>query len=253
MRSQEMTKKQVNSELEQLRQRNAELEKLEYDHKRTEEKLRIYQEQLRSLASKLLLTEERERRRLASDIHDSISQNLAISKIELDELRRSFSSSSLEQHLKKISGLINKTIQQIRSMTFELSPPVLYDIGIEAAIEYLVKRMQKQFGIHIHFTDDKQSKKLNEDLRVLVFRAVQELLFNVVKHARTQKVRVSIARTTILKFALKTMGLDLTLPKSIPAWIEREGSVCSASRSGCNISTAVLRLSPSPVKGLGSP
>ena len=59
MRSQEMTKKQLKRELEELRQRNAELEKLEYDHKRAEEKLCIYQEQLRSLLSKLLLTEER--------------------------------------------------------------------------------------------------------------------------------------------------------------------------------------------------
>jgi len=50
-------------------------------------------------------------------------------------------------------------------MTFELSPPVLYGIGLEAAIEHLAKRMRKQFGIHIHFTDDKQSKKCNMKLR----------------------------------------------------------------------------------------
>ncbi len=164
------------------------------ERKRAEEKLRIYQGQLRSLASELLLTEERQRRRLASDIHDSISQNLAISKIELDELRKSISSSSISHHLNKIGGLISQAIEQIRSMTFDLSPPILYGIGLEAAIEDLAEKMQKQFGIHIHLADDKQSKVLNEDLRVLVFRAVQELLFNVVKHARTQEARVSLAR-----------------------------------------------------------
>jgi PAS domain S-box-containing protein len=193
------------------------------ERKRAEEKLRIYQEQLRSLASELLLTEERERRRLASDIHDSISQNLAISKIELDELRRSTSSSSLERHLKKISGLINQTIQQIRSMIFELSPPILYGIGLEAAIEYLAERMEKQFGIHIHFTDDKQSKELNEDLRVLVFRAVQELLFNVVKHARTQKVRVSIARNcNDIKICVEDDGIGFDIAEIDPC-LDRAG------------------------------
>jgi PAS domain S-box-containing protein len=193
------------------------------ERKRAEEKLRIYQEQLRSLASELLLTEERQRRRLASHIHDSISQNLAISKIELDELRKSISSYSLAQHLNKISGLINQAIEQIRSMTFELSPPVLYGIGLEAAIEYLAERMERQFGIHIHFADDKQSKVLSEDLRILIFRAVQELLFNVVKHAQTREVRVSISRNRDdIKICVEDDGIGFDIAEIDP-YLDREG------------------------------
>jgi signal transduction histidine kinase len=165
----------------------------------------------------LLITEERQRRRLASDIHDSISQNLAISKIELDELRKLISSSSISRHLNKISGLISQTIEQIRSMTFELSPPVLYGIGLGAAIEDLAKKMQKQFGIHIHLADDKQSKVLNEDLRVLVFRAVQELLFNVVKHARTLEVRISLARDRdTIKICVEDDGIGFDIVETDP-------------------------------------
>jgi signal transduction histidine kinase len=194
MKGQEMTKKQLTSELDQLRQRNLELERLEYDYKQTKEKLRIYQKQLRYLVSELLLTEERERRRLAGDLHDSISQSLAFSKIELDKLRKSLSSSFLDRQLNKISELITQAIQQIRTMIFELSPPVLYDIGLAAAIEHIANKMQKQFGIHIYVTEDKQRKELAEDLCVLVFRAVQELLFNVIKHAQAQQVNISITR-----------------------------------------------------------
>jgi len=187
------------------------------ERKRAEEKLRIYQEQLRSLASELLITEERQRRRFASDIHDSISQNLAISKIELDELRKLISSSSISRHLNKISGLISQTIEQIRSMTFELSPPVLYGIGLGAAIEDLAEKMQKQFGIHIHLADDKQSKVLNEDLRILVFRAVQELLFNVVKHAQTQEVRISLARDRDnIKICVEDDGIGFDIAETDP-------------------------------------
>jgi signal transduction histidine kinase len=170
------------------------LERLEYDYKQTKEKLRIYQKQLRYLVSELLLTEERERRRLAGDLHDSISQSLAFSKIELDKLRKSLSSSFLDRQLNKISELITQAIQQIRTMIFELSPPVLYDIGLAAAIEHIANKMQKQFGIHIYVTEDKQRKELAEDLCVLVFRAVQELLFNVIKHAQAQQVNISITR-----------------------------------------------------------
>jgi len=187
------------------------------ERKRAEEKLRIYQEQLRWLALELLITEERQRRHFVSDIHDSISQNLAILKIELDELRKLISSSSISRHLNKISGLISQTIEQIRSMTFDLSPPVLYGIGLGAAIKDLTEKMQKQFGIHIHLADDKQYKVLNEDLRILVFRAVQKLLFNVVKHAQTQEVRISLARDRDnIKICVEDDGIGFDIAETDP-------------------------------------
>ena len=160
--------------------------------KKAEEERLTYQLQLQSLASELVLTEQRERRRLATDLHDSIGQLLAISKIKLSALGNIASADDIAGDLKEIRDLIAQVIEQTRSLVFELSPPVLYEFGIEAALEYLVERMQKLHDIRFEFVDDRQPKPLSEDLAVLLFRAVQELLLNVVKHARARNARTFI-------------------------------------------------------------
>jgi signal transduction histidine kinase len=164
------------------------------ERKRAEEKLHIYQEQLRSLASELSLTEQRERRRLATDLHDSIGQVLAISKIKLDALRSTVPLSPVAGDLDEVRELIGEAIEQTRSLTFDLSPPVLYELGLSAAVEAFVEKIQKLHGIQVHFTDDSQPKPLSEDTRVLLFRAVQELLINSIKHGRAKNARISTQR-----------------------------------------------------------
>jgi PAS domain S-box-containing protein len=157
-----------------------------------EEKVDLYQRQLRTLASELLFTEERERRRLATDLHDSIGQALAISKLKLDALRTAVPSTSLAGDVNEICGLLDQAIQQTRSLTFELSPPVLYELGLVPALESLVEQTERRYSLRIHFMGDNRPKPISEDLAVLLFRAVQELLVNVVKHAKSQKARVAV-------------------------------------------------------------
>jgi len=159
-----------------------------------EDEVNLYQRQLRTLASELLFTEERERRRLATDLHDSIGQALAISKLKLDALKTAVLSSPLALDLEEISALLDGTIQQTRSLTFELSPPVLYELGLVPALESLVEQMERRYNLRIQFVEDGRPKPVSEDLAVLLFRTVQELLVNVVKHANSQKARVAVIR-----------------------------------------------------------
>jgi PAS domain S-box-containing protein len=148
------------------------------------------QEQLRSLAAELTLAEERLRRQIATDVHDHIGQNLAISKIKLESLRGSISSPELATGLDEIRELIAQTIESSRSLTFELSPPVLYELGFEAAVEWLVRRAREQQGLSTDFKTDGRPKPLGHDVRVLLFQAVRELLLNVAKHANARNVTV---------------------------------------------------------------
>lgn len=164
------------------------------ERKRAEIEVQNHQEQLRLLASELSVTEERERRRLATDLHDSIGQTLAMSKVKLDGLRTQAPSPVLAKELDDICKLLDRALQDTRSLTFELSPPVLYELGIEAALESLVERMQQVHGIKIRLLVGGGAKPLSEDTAVFCFRAVQELLVNVVKHARARTVKVSIGR-----------------------------------------------------------
>ena len=170
------------------------LEQHEAERKRAEEKIYAYQKQLRSLASELSLTEERERRRIATDLHDHIGQTLALAQIKLGVLQKLASATDLVGPVDEIRELIEQTIQYIRSLTFELSPPILYELGLEAALEWLAERTQEKHGILIDFEDDRQPKPMSEESRISLFKSVRELLTNIVKHAQTHKAKISIQR-----------------------------------------------------------
>jgi len=164
------------------------------ERKKAEEKLLTYQKQLRSSASELSLAEERLRRKIATDVHDHISQNLAISKLKIESLTQSATSPELARELEEIRDLIAQVVESTRSLTFELSPPVLYELGFEAAVEWLVRQTRKQYGLSAEFEDDGRTKPLDGNVRILLFQAVRELLVNVVKHAKASSVKVSTQR-----------------------------------------------------------
>jgi len=164
------------------------------ERKQAEERLMAYQENLRSLASELSLAEERERRRIASYLHDEIGQSLAAIRMKFGAVRQAGSSAEIAGMVDEIQTLLEWTIRDTRSLTVELSPPILYELGLEAALEWLSERIGEEHGIRIEFADDAHSKPLEDDVRGLLFRAVDELLINIVKHANTRSGRVSILR-----------------------------------------------------------
>ena len=149
-------------------------------------------ERLRALASELALAEERERRRIAVGLHDRIGQALCFARIQLETLRGD-PSGSAEETLGSAIELIQQARGDIQSLTFELSPPVLYELGLAAAIEWLVERHQGR-GTRFLFEDDPRLQSIDESLRVTLYRGVRELLVNVSKHARASSCRVSLVR-----------------------------------------------------------
>lgn len=163
------------------------------ERKKAEQELLVYQKQLKSLASKLSLTEERERHRLASELHDRIGQSLILCKIKLDQLRIHGLSGEHAQAAQEICDDLREIIQHARTLIFDLNSPVLYDLGLEAALEgWLAEEVQRKHGIETVFEDDGRPKPLTDDIRATLFNGVKELLFNVVKHARAKKAKVSV-------------------------------------------------------------
>ena len=163
--------------------------------KQAEEKLLTYQKQLQSLASELSLAEERERRRIAVDLHDRIAQSLAFARIKIDTIKSSCGSDELGRMLTEVAELLGQTIQETRSLTIEICPPILYELGFEAALEWLSEQTQSQYGIKTSFANDPQQKPLDDDIRVVLFQAARELLVNVAKHAQADTARLSIERS----------------------------------------------------------
>ncbi len=153
----------------------------------------VYQARLRSLMAELLLTEEHERRRLAIDLHDGLSQTIALARMKLAALRQSMDG-KLCGKLDEIDALIDQTNRDARAVSFELSPPVLHDLGLEPAVQWLVENIETRYGIKTALDDDGEPKPADPDTRVILFRSIRELLINAAKHAKARRVWVRLRR-----------------------------------------------------------
>ncbi|PKL50078.1 MAG: hypothetical protein CVV39_02100 [Planctomycetes bacterium HGW-Planctomycetes-1] len=163
--------------------------------RQAQKRLLDYQKRLRDLTSEMSLTEERERRRLAVELHDQITQQLILFKIDLGSLPKENLPSELTKSLDEIYRNLDRIIGDTRTLTFDLSSPTLYELGLEAAIrEWLHEEVEQKHKIRTEFEDDKQPKPLDDDVRALLYRAVRELLVNIVKHAQAKNVKVSVSR-----------------------------------------------------------
>jgi signal transduction histidine kinase len=161
---------------------------------RAEQALKTSHQQLRSLASELSLVEERERRRIAELLHDHIGQLLAMAKIKLGGAKKTALSDNTNKSIDDVRQLLEEAIASTRSLTLQVSPPMLYTLGLDAALEAACAKFNSDYGIECIFEEDDKPKELTEDFRAILFRAVSELLFNIAKYAKATSVKVSLGR-----------------------------------------------------------
>lgn len=173
---------------EALQSRNDELKELASS---LEARVRERTRQLRMLTAELALTEERERRVLAQDLHDGLGQILAILKIKLTSIKQSERRGVLKKSLQEIEGLIDQSNQSVRTLMMQLSPPVLQALGLAPALEWLGEEMERIYGLSVHIENHGVPISLGEPAQTTIFRAVRELLINVSKHACCNKAEVN--------------------------------------------------------------
>jgi PAS domain S-box-containing protein len=186
--------------------------------KEAEKKIEAYEKRLRSLASELTLIEERERRNLASELHESISQLLALCRVKLGELEEVTELPDARLLVKEVEEHLEEIIWHTRSLTLRLGPPVLYEYGLEPALEWLVEHMQEQYGIDTKLKVDAETDPRDEELRIFLFRAVQELMTNIAKHTGTDKAKVSVLRvndTVRVSVKNRGVGFDPTILEAL--------------------------------------
>jgi PAS domain S-box-containing protein len=169
------------------------------DLKQAEEKLLQAHEdlakradQLRALTAELTLSEQRERSRLAKVLHDHLQQLLVAAKFRTTILARG-GDDVTKQAAKEVEDLIDASIAASRSLTAELSPPILHESGLNAGLQWLSRRMAETHGLFVDIGLE-ESGPLPEAQKILLFESVRELLFNVVKHANVNKALVSLHR-----------------------------------------------------------
>jgi signal transduction histidine kinase len=149
-------------------------------------------EHLRNHSSQVTLEVERARRRLAVDLHDGLGQLLALAKIKLGMLPERAEVDTLGPQIQEIEGLIVEAREQSQELTWQLSPPVLYEVGLVAAVRWLAKDMEGRYGLRVTVEEQSDCAGLDEATRILLFRSVNELLINVVKHAKTSSAVVRV-------------------------------------------------------------
>ena len=165
--------------------------------KRIEKEAAVYRERLRELADRLALTEERERRRVSTQIHDTVIQTLSLSNIRLGGVRNAAESAGLAEHCEKVDQvrqLLDTGITECRGLMADLTPPLLYDLGLGPALREFARKQQEFHGIRIEMEEDDHPKPLDEARRGLMFQAARELVMNALKHAHPEAILISLSR-----------------------------------------------------------
>jgi PAS domain S-box-containing protein len=182
------------------------------DRKKAEKNIRKYQDQLRALISKMSLIEEKERKLISEVLHDNIGQYLALSKINLSKLQKSYP--VIQKDIEGTKTLIEQTIEYTRSLTFEVANPVLYKMGLDKAVEWLIEQFQEKHDLKVTFRSDGNIGKLKGEIEALLFKTVRELLINVVKHAQVKTAMVSISNDRVnIKINVEDNGIGFDTSK----------------------------------------
>lgn len=177
-----------------LRQLNQELDQRVAQRTR---QLAESQAGLRALVAQLTQVEERERRRLAVELHDTLAQSLAVTNMYLWRVRELLGSladtAAINEVFKSLDRTVEDSIKYTRSLISELSPPVLYDLGLPAAFRWLGDQMNRH-GLRVEVDGPAEDFSIAEADAVFLFQCVRELLWNVVKHGNTDCAKIAYGR-----------------------------------------------------------
>lgn len=176
---------------EELRRLNDELEVRVAE--RTDELTRS-QAGLRALATELNLAEQRERKRMAMELHDYLAQLLVLSKLKLRQGKRlAGAAPGCAECIDQTDEILTEALTYTRTLVVELSPPVLHDLGLPAALRWLAERMQHH-RLAVTVQIERDDLKLPEDQSLLLFQSVRELLMNAAKYAKSGRASVVLAQ-----------------------------------------------------------
>jgi signal transduction histidine kinase len=149
---------------------------------------------LRLLSAELSLAEEAERRRIAEMLHEDLQQLLVAARMQLSGLCRTQDAAQREAIGREIADVLERSFNLTRSLSVELAPPVLYEHGLAAALEWLAAETRKNYNVEVIIEADSLANPKAADVRIFLFRAVRELLLNSLKHAGGSALHITMQR-----------------------------------------------------------
>jgi signal transduction histidine kinase len=171
------------------------------------------------------LTEEDERKRIATELHDGAAQSLAFARMQLASAQKAVAETAVARKLAGLSGLLKESLRQIRDVLLDLTSPALNEIGLAAALsEWLEEQAGRRHGLQTSFTDESDDAALTDDLRTVLFRNARELVMNAIKHANAKKLSVRMASSgSVLRITITDDGVGFD-PEAVAQRPGGEGS-----------------------------
>ncbi|MCG6187232.1 response regulator [Maribellus maritimus] len=154
--------------------------------------IKNYQKKLKKLNTEITLVEERERRRIAENLHDSLGQTLSLAFIKLSSIVDENTSPHVSKVIVETSDLLDKAISESRTLTYDLSPPILYELGLIAAFKWKLEQISKNNGIQTALLGENQNINIKKEFNIFLYRIVSELLTNIIKHASANLITLNI-------------------------------------------------------------
>lgn len=206
--------------------------------------------QLRSMAVTLTQTEQRERRRLAQLLHDHLQQLLVAARLNTTLVRRRVDDEEALRGLAQVDELVNESIEVSRSLTVALAPPVLYDVGLIAALQWLVRHMADNRHLAVSLKTEPVSEPADLETRVILFDSIRELLLNVARHAATPQAFVDLHRGADGRIEAivydKGQGFD---PDLLPSGADTNGFGMFRIRQRVELFGGTMELQSAPGQG----
>jgi PAS domain S-box-containing protein len=162
-----------------------------------EEEVAKYQRDLQRLSAQLINTQEEERKRISQELHDEMGQALTAMSINLAAIEKELSperSPTISERLAETSSLADRTLEQVRELSLDLRPSMLDDLGLVPTLRWYVNRYAKRLDIEVEFEVMGLEERLSAEMETVLYRAVQEALTNVARHAQASRVRIQLER-----------------------------------------------------------
>lgn len=163
------------------------------EKRRAEQEREVYARKLQMLSRRLVEAQETERRRIARELHDEVGQSLTVMLLNLQGLSKSLASSSHAARVQETISVVEHVLEQVRNMSLDLRPPMLDDLGLEAALRWYVRRNAELAGLEAVVELDTAEQRFDSVVETECFRIAQEALTNVTRHANAKSVRVELA------------------------------------------------------------
>lgn len=179
-----------------------------------EEEIKEYQESLQKLTTEITLVEENQKKEIATNIHDHLSQALVISNMKVKELKLRENLKEINEELSFIEEHISDALANSRKITSELSPPILYQFGIIEALYWLLDNIENKHKIKCKINESIESFKLDDVSSILLFRSIQEIINNTIKYAQASLITLDILHNKRgLNFVIKDNGKGFDVSK----------------------------------------